>query len=153
MFCYIKGDLHIFSEIWNFLFQLGTNNFGDFDAHHPAWGSSFSSRCRNLTYDTTNSQGLNKLNTETAAHLGWPTCPNSAMYVTLTSSYLRQWTTWYPITELQGCDHFPIIISLSTDNRIHNNTSSPFKTSTTIFQFNLNQANWNLFFQIINNDI
>lgn len=154
--CYIPGDSNISQEIWNSLFQLGTNNFlicGDFNAHHQAWGSLISSRRGNLIYDTINSQGLSVLNTGEATHLGRPNCPNSAIDISFSSPNLSWLSTWHTMAEPHGSDHFPIIISLNPDNRIHHNPQNSQIASTSLIQFNLNKADWNLFSQIIRNNM
>jgi len=90
--CYIPGDSLIPPDIWNSLFQLGTKNFficGDYNTHHQAWGSSYSSRRGNLIYDIINSLGLSVLYTGTVTHLGRPNCPDSAIDISFSSPDLN----------------------------------------------------------------
>lgn len=154
--CYIPGDSHIPPGLWNSLFQLGTGNFficGDFNCHHQAWGSSYSSRRGSMIYDTINSQGLNVLNTGAATHLGRPNCPDSAIDISFCSPNLNWLTTWHTMTEPHGSDHFPILISLNLAKRTHHNFQNVQNTSTPLTQFNLNKADWDLFSQTIKNNL
>lgn len=143
--CYIPGDSHITPGLWNSLFQLGTGNFficGDFNSHHQAWGSSYSSRRGSMIYDTINSQGLGVLNSGAATHLGRPNNPDSAIDISFCSPNLNWLTTWHTMTEPHGSDHFPILISLNPDKHIHLNPQNIQNTSTPLIQFNLNKADW-----------
>jgi len=159
--CYIPGDSHIPSELWNSLFQLGTNNFllcGDFNAHRPAWGSSFSSRRGNMIHDIINSQGISVLNSGAATHLGIPNCPNYAIAISFCSPNLIWSSTWSTTSNPHGSDHFPIIISLTSNghtgiNYPNNlNSFTPYNPTPSL-QFNLNKADWNSFSELINQNI
>lgn len=136
-FCYIPGDSHTSPELWNSLFQLGTDNFlicGDFDAHQQAWGSSFSSFRGNLIYDTMNSQG----NSGAVTHLGRLNCLDCAIDISFSSPNLNWLISLNTMTEPHGTDHFPIIISLIPNKRIHHNPQNSDNKSTLLIQFNLN---------------
>jgi exonuclease III len=150
--CYIPDDSLISPEILNSLFQLGTKNFlicGDFNAHYQAWGFSYSSRRRNLIYETINFLGLGVLYSGTVTHLGRPNCPDSAIDIYFSSPDLYWLITWHTLTEPHGNDHFPIIISLNSVNHSHLNPQNSHSTLSPFAQFNLNKADWELFFQTI----
>lgn len=159
--CYIPNDSKISLALWESFFQLASSNcfiVGDFNAHHPAWGSSFASRRGNMIYNTINSLGLCVLNTGAATHLGRPNCPNSAIDISFCSPNLMWSSTWSSMADPHSSDHFPILISLSqnsftTTNTPINPSTNVSSTSTPILQFNLNKADWNLFSDLINRNI
>jgi len=93
------------------------------------------------------------LNTGTVTHLGRPNCPDSAIDISFSSPDLNWLTTWHTMSEPHGSDHFPIIISLNSDNlsnRIPHNSQNTLSPS---IQFNLNKADWELFSQTISSNI
>ncbi|XP_025418813.1 uncharacterized protein LOC112689354 [Sipha flava] len=159
--CYIPNDSTIPSSVWNSLFQLTKNNCifsGDFNAHHPAWGSTFSSHRRNEIYETINSLGLCILNDRSDTHLGRPNCSNSAIDISFTSPNLIWNTPWSTLDDPHGSDHFPILISTNFDvayqpysNRSTFTNSASIQSSPP--QFNFNKANWKLFAQLIDSSI
>jgi len=71
--CYIPTDAKIPNQLWNSIFQLTRNICligGDFNAHHPAWDSTFASNRGNAIYNTIISLGLCILNSCATTHLG-----------------------------------------------------------------------------------
>ncbi|XP_025195964.1 uncharacterized protein LOC112595090 [Melanaphis sacchari] len=159
--CYIPNDSAIPSNVWKSLFQLTKSNCifsGDFNAHHPAWGSSFSSRRGNEIYETINSLGLCVLNNRSDTHLGRPNCSNSVIDISFTSPNLIWNTSWSALDDPHGSDHFPILISIKSDiayqpysNRLTFANSANIQSCPP--QFNFNKANWQLFAQLINSSI
>ncbi|KAL4152897.1 hypothetical protein QTP88_000730 [Uroleucon formosanum] len=154
--CYIPGDSMISLDVWDSLFKLGTNNFffgGDFNAHHPAWGSTYTSRRGNIIHDTINSLDLSVLNTGTSTHLGRPNSPNSAIDISFSSPNLIWSTTWHTLTDPHGSDHFPIIITFNYNTHNRGYSSILQDTPSPTLQFNLNRADWNQFSQTISNNM
>ncbi|KAL4082906.1 hypothetical protein QTP88_029560 [Uroleucon formosanum] len=154
--CYIPGDSMISLDVWDSLFKLGTNNFffgGDFNAHHPAWGSTYTSRRGNIIHDTINSLGLSVFNTGTSTHLGRPNSPNSAIAISFSSPNLIWSTTWHTLNDPHGSDHFPIIITFNYNTHNRGYSSILQDTLSPTLQFNLNRADWNQFSQTISNNM
>lgn len=142
------------------MFQLVKGNSifsGDFSSQHPDRSSTFSSRLGNMIYETINSQGFCILNNGTATHLGRPNCDNSAIDISFSSPNVIWNSSWSVLNDPYGSDHFLIIILITSDipywpnpNRQSTNRS-PNKLSPP--QFNSNQANWQLFFQLVDSVI
>ena len=159
--CYIPPDPKIPTNILKSLFQLINNNCimgGDFNAHHPAWGSVTSSSRGNQIYDIINSVGLCILNSGSATHLGRPNRPSTAIDISLCSPNLMWSSSWSTTEDPHGSDHFPIIITIQNSNQriinspLPSNTNNPTNPSS-LPQFNLNKADWNKFSDLIKNNI
>lgn len=111
-----------------------------------------------MIYNTINSLGLSILNTGTATHLGRPNCPDSFIDISFCSPNIIWSSSWSTLANPYGSDHFPILISLSTNgntatiiprNPIPNDVTPPSAPQ----EFNLNSADWNLFSDLINHNI
>jgi len=57
------------------------------------------------------------------------------------------------MSEPYGGDHFPIIISLNSDNLSNRNPQNSQNTLSLSIQFNLNKADWELFSRTISNNM
>lgn len=156
--CYSPNDSPIPFEVWYSLFQLTDHNSfftGDFNAHHPAWGSTTSTRRGNLIYDALNSSNLNILNNGSPTHVGRPNSTNSCIDLSLSTPNLFWLSTWRIIDDPNGSDHLPIIISVNVTNpnSLPNNRSTLPNYLSPNLKFNLNKADWPLFSQLINSSI
>jgi len=79
--CYNSNDPNISLNVRNSLFELtkiNSNISYDFNAHHPACCSSFSSRHGNMIYEIINSLRLSIINNGTSTLLERPKCDNSS---------------------------------------------------------------------------
>lgn len=78
---------------------------GDFNAHHPAWGSRSTSSRGNRLLNVATNAGLHVLNTGSATFVRGKT--SSVLDVTLLSTSLLLFASWFADVESFGSDHLP----------------------------------------------
>lgn len=94
------------------LFQhLGKRSIicGDFNAHHPDWGSRYKTRRGEELAELIADTGLHLLNTGESTYIRRGTSINTATDLTLTS--FESHYTWTKSPDTWGSDHFPIVAS------------------------------------------
>lgn len=149
IFLFISGILSLISfDITPFLAAI--------NALHPAWGCLSISRRGNLMYDYICSLSLCLVNNGSPIHAGRPESQDSAIDLSYCSPDLIWSLSWSVINDSHGSDHFPILISVTTENHFrnihslgfnHNSMSKPHCT------FNFNKVDWSSYSLLIQNAI
>lgn len=118
---------------------------GDFNAHHPAWGSYYSDSFGCLLMDLIDEINFSLLNTGSPTRRSLP-CQNpaSAVDLTLCSASLSSSISWRVFDSTCGSDHFPIIITLL--DQLPDITRPP-----PLLKFKLDKADWSAFSSSLEN--
>lgn len=119
---------------------------GDFNCHHPMWGcrspDSFSSNLIDLMDDL----NLCLLNNGSPTRFSSPLQNSSAVDLSLCSPSLASQLNWSVLPNSYGSDHFPIIIS--------NSTQHPAAPSLPpLLKYKLGSADWDRFSSILDSKI
>jgi ribonuclease HI len=85
---------------------------GDFNAHHPAWGSQSSNALGKFIAESTLTKQLVILNNGSPTRIDPATGNTSAIDVTFCSESLARRFTWRTLPDTHNSDHFPITVSL-----------------------------------------
>jgi exonuclease III len=85
---------------------------GDFNTHHPAWGSSKTTSLGRFIAETTLDKQIVILNNGAATRIDPVTGSTSAIDLTLCSENLAHKLTWRILPDSFNSDHFPISISI-----------------------------------------
>lgn len=108
---------------------------GDFNAHHPSWGSTTCNHKGQITLETMERANLHLLNTGEHTHLCLASGTLSSIDLTIVSPSLFPILSWTPLPDLHGSDHFPILISSTLPS-----SQSPLRTT-----YKLYKADWELY--------
>jgi len=156
--CYIPSSSNVPTNLWLDIFNLASPNTligGDFNALHPAWGSSSVSRRGTQIYDTIDSLGLCVLNDGNPTHIGRPNSTDSAIDLTFCSPDLMWYLSWRTLGGPHGSDHIPIILTVNLYNITHPASSKliPDNAPINVSPFNFYKADWSSFSLQIQNAI
>ncbi|CAD6216496.1 GSCOCG00011340001-RA-CDS, partial [Cotesia congregata] len=90
---------------------------GDFNCHHPLWGSENHDQRGLLLADWLNTHDdLIALNTGEPTHFNSSNANTSCIDLTIVSSELALLLDWSVLEDTFNSDHFPIVVKLSTNN-------------------------------------
>lgn len=109
---------------------------GDFNAHHPLWGSATVDRRGKMLENVLLSRPLCLLNTGCPTYVNSATQSFSALDLSFCSPSLFQSITWVVVENPYGSDHFPVILRYSAAT--HSLTTRPRR-------WKLSDADWSLF--------
>ena len=142
---YIPPSSNPSLETFNNIFSLMNRSSligGDFNGHHPVWGSSISDFRGNLIHSAILDYGLCVLNNGDATRIKRPPYPNTMVDISVSSPNISLSCSWFVLSDPFGSDHLPILIIIpnrsSYPNYFHNNNN----TST---RFNFYVTDWNQF--------
>ena len=90
---------------------------GDFNAHHPIWGSPFNSSAigrGKIITEFIKSQNLTVLNDGSPTYISDISTHYSHIDLSLCTEGISNIFTWETLSEAYGSDHFPILITIPT---------------------------------------
>uniref|UniRef100_A0ABD2XMY4 Reverse transcriptase domain-containing protein n=1 Tax=Trichogramma kaykai TaxID=54128 RepID=A0ABD2XMY4_9HYME len=114
---------------------------GDFNAHHPWWGSTHSCSYGNAIFDSIDLEYFALLNDGSPTHFSVSNNFYSTSNIDLTfvsSNLLLRFPEWHVLSDSWGSDHFPIVISGLID--FHQNPKVDYR-------YNLKKLNWETFLE------
>jgi ribonuclease HI len=142
---YIPPSSNPSIETFNHIFSLMNRSSligGDFNGHHPGWGSASSDFRGNLIFSTLSDYGFCTLNNGDATRINRPPHPDTVVDITVSSPSIALACSWSVLSDPFGSDHLPIIITLPCrsplEHSFHHDKNSPSR-------FNFNATDWNLF--------
>lgn len=118
---------------------------GDFNAHSPIWGSEKTDARGLKIEELTNKLNIVTLNTGEATRFNSSNGNFSAIDLSMCDASLAPLLTWSTLGRLHGSDHFPI--------RLESNTLIKKDSGIFLPKWNLKQANWEQYRQIIEQNI
>ncbi|MGL4677181.1 MAG: reverse transcriptase domain-containing protein, partial [Brevinema sp.] len=139
---YIPPDIHVeYREIRNLIDQLPTPFLllGDFNAHNPMWGDQGLDTKGSIMEKIIDHDNISLLNDGTPTYHNIYHNSYSAIDMSICSSSILMDYTWQVQQDLNGSDHYPIIL------RDLKNTPSISNR-----KWNLKKANWNEFRRSLN---
>ena len=108
---------------------------GDFNSHHPAWGSTSECARGRLLASFLDDEGLCVLNTGSPTHLTLPSGHTSVLDLSLCSPELAHLFSWEADSDPQGSDHFPVWVNYLEQPRLGSRPP----------RWNLRKADWDQF--------
>lgn len=135
---------HIIQEVADILSTLPKPfiMLGDLNCHHQAWGSSLSNSVGNFLLDLLDLQNLCVLNTGTPTRRTEPGQLVSAPDLSVCTPSLASLFTWETLSLTYGSDHFPIILSFTSNC---SNLNRPIPKKKPCLQYCLADADWHTF--------
>lgn len=135
------------------LSSMSTNNIlllGDFNGHHPLWGSDVTNNNGVIFSEFVSNTDLICLNNGDSTRLVGPSQTKSALDVSFISSAFNGQTDWCVLHDYVGMsDHFPILLSLNQTSALNVQNYNYFEG-----RYNTGKADWNRFeTYLINNPI
>lgn len=142
---YIPPSSNPSPKTFNNIFSLMNRSYligGDFNGHHPVWGSLTSDFRGNLIYSTILDYGLCVLNNGEATRINRPPYPDTMVDISISSPNISLSCSWSVLPDPFESDHLPILINIpcrpSYSNSSHNNINSSTR-------FNFYATDWNQF--------
>ncbi|KAL4091273.1 hypothetical protein QTP88_025988 [Uroleucon formosanum] len=132
-------------ETFNNIFSLMNQSSligGDFNGHHPVWGSSISDFRGNLIHSAILDYGLCVLNNGEATRINRPPYPDTMVDISISSPNISLSCSWSVLPDPFGSDHLPILISIPNRPSYSNSSHNNYNTST---RFNFYATDWNQF--------
>ncbi|KAL4098943.1 hypothetical protein QTP88_023450 [Uroleucon formosanum] len=142
---YTPPSSNPFSETFNNIFSLMNQSSligGDFNGHHPVWGSSISDFRGNLIHSDILDYGLCVLNNGEATRINRPSYPDTMVDISISSPNISLSCSWSVLPDPFGSDHLPILISIPNRPSYSNFSHNNYNTST---RFSFYATDWNQF--------
>jgi ribonuclease HI len=153
---YISPNCHPSREhLQGLLTGLGENCIimGDFNAHHPIWGSNSANRMGRMIIDLLSEHNLCLLNNGNSTRINLPNQNPSMVDLTICSPQHATVLQWEVLSgDTLGSDHYPILVSTP-----HAHGLRPFKGgscgSFKRTKYNTSRADWGKFSNLIEDGI